>query len=42
MQNNLTQKIEAILFYLAEPVSVDFLSKTLDVSKDEILKAVEE
>ena len=41
MQNNLTQKIEAILFYLAEPVSVDFLSKTLDVSKDEILKATE-
>lgn len=39
---DLTNKIEAILFYLAEPVSVNFLVKTLDESKDNILKAVGE
>ena len=42
MQNDLIQKIEAILFYLALPVGVDFLSKTLDVSRDQILKVIEE
>jgi len=31
MKNNteLTQKIEAILFYLAEPVKIDFIAKIL-------------
>ena len=42
MQNNLSQQIEAILFYLAEPVEVKFLVKTLDVSKEEILTATED
>ena len=36
MINDLIQKIEAILFYLAEPVSINFLVKTLEVSKKEI------
>ena len=40
--NELTKKIEAILFYLAEPVEVSFLAKTLEVSKDTILKAIDE
>jgi len=38
----LLQKIEAILFYLAEPVKISFLVKTLEVSKEEILAAVGE
>ncbi len=42
MKNDLTNKIEAVLFYLAEPVSVGFLAKTLEVSKDKIISAVEE
>lgn len=42
MTNDLVQKIEAILFYLAEPVGVDFLANTFEVSKKEILSAVEE
>jgi len=42
MKNELVQKIEAILFYLAEPVEVNFLVKTLEVSKKDILTAVEE
>ena len=42
MTNDLISKIEAILFYLAEPVGVDFLAKTLDVSKKEVLSAVGE
>ncbi|MEI6843584.1 MAG: SMC-Scp complex subunit ScpB [bacterium] len=37
---NLENKIEAVLFYLAEPVSVDFLAKTLDTDKDEILTSI--
>ena len=41
-RQNLLQKIEAILFYLAEPVSVDFLVKTLEVSKKEIVSAIGE
>lgn len=40
MQNELIKKIEAILFYMAEPVEVSFLAKTLDVSKEEILNTV--
>ena len=40
MTNDITQKIEAILFYLAEPVSLDFLAKTLEVNKEEILTAI--
>lgn len=35
----LVQKLEAILFYLAEPVSITFLAKTLGVSKEEIEEA---
>lgn len=41
----LIKQIEAVLFYLAEPVKMDFLAKTLEVSKDEIeagLVALEE
>jgi segregation and condensation protein B len=38
----LVEKLEAILFYLAEPVDVSFLAKTLDVSKKEIMKAIGE
>jgi len=33
----LMQKIEAILFYIAEPVSIANLAKTLDVSKKDIV-----
>ena len=40
--NNLIQKIEAVLFYLAEPVRVDFLVKTLEVTKNEVEVAIEE
>ena len=40
MTNDITQKIEVILFYLAEPVSVDFLAKTLDTDKEKILIAI--
>lgn len=42
MKNDLIPKIEAILFYLAEPVSIGFLSKTMDVSKEKILTSIEE
>jgi segregation and condensation protein B len=42
MKDNLVQKIEAILFYLAEPVEVNFLTKTLEVNKKDILAGVEE
>lgn len=45
MQNDnvkLKNEIEAILFYLAEPVSVNFLAKTLDVKKEEILHTIGE
>ncbi len=42
MTNDLIKKIEAILFYLAEPVSVNFLVKTLEVSKKEITDAIVE
>lgn len=39
---SLVNKIEAIVFYLAEPVSVTFLVKTLEVSKEEVLSAIDE
>lgn len=41
-ETELIQKIEAILFYLAEPVKVSFLTKTLEVSREELLQAVGE
>ena len=40
MISELSKKIEAILFYMAEPVEVSFLAKTLGISKEEILNAV--
>ncbi len=40
--SELIQKIEALLFYLAEPTSVSSLSKTLEVSKAEILDGLDE
>lgn len=42
MKDDLNSKIEAVLFYLAEPVSIGFLSKTLEVSRDKVLSAVAE
>lgn len=39
-EQNLINKIEAILFYLAEPVSINSLSKILELSKEETLSAV--
>ncbi len=39
-QENLTNKIESILFYLAEPVSTSSLSKILEISKEEVLNAI--
>ena len=42
MKNDLIQKIEAVLFYLAEPVGVDFLAKTLEVPKKQILTTIGE
>ena len=41
-KTQLLDKIEAILFYLAEPVGIDFLVKTLDVPKKEVISAVTE
>ena len=38
---NLEQKIEAILFYLAEPTKIDFLVKTLEVKKSDFTAALE-
>lgn len=40
--NELSQKIEAILFYIAEPVKVSFLVKTLEVSKTDLAAALKE
>jgi chromosome segregation and condensation protein ScpB len=34
--SEIIKQIEAVLFYLAEPVKIDFLAKTLDVTKKEI------
>ena len=42
MKTDLISKIEAILFYLAEPVQISFLAKTLEVSKKEVLSTMEE
>lgn len=39
---DLTKKLEAVLFYLAEPVSLNFLSKTLEISKKELEKGLED
>jgi segregation and condensation protein B len=36
MNNELIKKIEVILFYMAEPVDIIFLAKTLEVKKEEI------
>ena len=41
-KSQLVNQIEAVLFYLAEPVPINFLSKTLEVSKREIMTAVGE
>ncbi len=38
----LVKQIEAVLFYLAEPVKIDFLAKTLEISKKEIEAGLEE
>lgn len=40
--NDLIKKVEAVLFYLAEPVSVGSLSKILDIPKEKVLLVVEE
>jgi len=42
MKEALIKKLEAILFYLAEPVDVSFLAKTLEVKKEEIIHAIGE
>lgn len=42
MQNTLTQKIEAILFYTAEAVEEKKLLKILDISEEELAKALTE
>ncbi len=42
MSNELLKKLEAILFYLAEPVNFSFLAKTLEVSKEEVEEGVGE
>ncbi len=42
MNQDLTQKIEAILFYVAEPVAISFIAKTLEVLEEEILSGLEE
>lgn len=40
--HDINNKIEAILFYLAEPVDIAYLVKILGVSKDELEKAIVE
>lgn len=40
--DDLSKKIEAILFYSGEPVSVNFLSKLLDVNKDAVSSSLSE
>jgi segregation and condensation protein B len=40
--HDISNKIEAILFYLAEPVDIAYLVKILGVSKDEMEKAIVE
>lgn len=40
--SELIKRIEAVLFYLAEPVKIDFLTKILEVSKKEIEAGLKE
>jgi segregation and condensation protein B len=40
--SELAKQIEATLFYLAEPVRISALCKTLDVKKDEVVSALSE
>lgn len=42
MNSDIVKKLEAILFYLAEPVTVDFLARTLEVPKKEVEGAIVE
>ncbi len=42
MEMSLTGKIEAVLFWKAEPVTVDFLAKSLSATKDEIENGLKE
>ncbi len=44
MKNNseLVNKVEAILFYLAEPVEVKFLAKILEIGEEEVMYALSE
>src|SRR3989344_3176280 len=42
MKENLENKIEAILFYLAEPVSVNSLAKIIETTKDKVVDAIKE
>jgi chromosome segregation and condensation protein ScpB len=39
---DLSKKIEAILFYSSEPVSVNFLVKILEAKKEEVSQAITE
>ncbi len=39
---NLISKLQAVLFYLSEPVSVDFLAKILEVKKEELMSSINE
>ncbi|MSU45050.1 MAG: SMC-Scp complex subunit ScpB [Candidatus Zambryskibacteria bacterium] len=40
--SNLSVRVEAILFYLAEPVEIKFLVKTLEVPREDIVDAINE
>lgn len=40
--SELIKKLEAVLFYLAEPVTVGFLAKTLEISEEEVRVALGE
>ncbi len=37
MSTSIAQKIHAILFYLGEPVSVSYVARLLDISKEELI-----
>ena len=39
---NLSSKIEALLFYRTEPVSIKTLSKLLEVDREEVCRGMEE
>ncbi|MBA3733294.1 SMC-Scp complex subunit ScpB [Patescibacteria group bacterium] len=41
-KTSISNSIEAILFYLAEPVKISFLAKTLEVSDEEITSSIQE